>query len=608
MAYNSQSIANKILQLKGDWKTANDAGNTEKANQAARNAQSYYNQLRTNGDDRMAYNLENKNYDQSKDYVSSYYAKQGKTAIRPYFYNLGAKYGLGQADIDKQLSFDDTTGEVTFGGKNMGRPDAISDGVSYWNPEVLDTSFNDYITRTGTSRTTGELVKQGNDNLLNKYSDFYDTSMQDYKDLKETDPFSTSEAKAILGKYDLSAMQGRDNALASGTASNGGNVDSYSAANAMRQQASLYSVGQQAVLDAYDRKVNNANTKLSNARQILSDMGVNIERMFNQDETARNNQVSRDVATAEVTGKVPSSMSYSNNPYFNTNGTLKNEGIDYQAIINNAKAQMEQTDNAAEKSNLEATIKYATQARAYKIMNNPAYAKYADGIVTPQSEQTEQGRQFDKQIQSAENLAAAGYQADLDKLGLQHKNDMEMAGVQTDSQLKLNNNQADNTIRVNNNQADNTVKINGANTDNTIKVNNNQADNDIRINGSQADNTIKVNSAKTDDEIRAAQQVNNLGGPLLSSGGSSTTLSDSDLNNWVKYFNEESQEKYGKDLLIQSGYKTYKVNPETGGSEYVAKKIAEDSNMTDTQKRYLLSKFNISLETLSDIANDKHYK
>lgn len=450
MAYNNiQATANRILGLKNDWNTATAAGDKNKANQIAANAQNYYKQLRDSGYGGMANKLYESNYEQSKNYINDYFAKQGRSAARPYLYNLGKKYGLSQSDIDNELSFDSTTGEVSFGGKNMGKPAAISsDGVSYWDTGTLDNSFKDYISRTGTSRNANYLVKQENDNIAQKYNSLYDTSMKDYQDLKETNPFETPEGKAILGKYDLSALQGRNNTLATGAASNGGNVDSYSAANAMRQQASLYSIGQQAVMDAYNSKMANANTKLENARQLLSDMGVNISRVAADNETALNNQVSRDVATAEVTGKVPVSMSYSNNPYFNSDGTLKNvDNVDYAAIIENAQAKLANTTDPSEKANLEATIKYARQARVHKILNNPAYNKYIDTMVTPEVEETENARQFNKQIDSSEKMALAGYEHEDKLLANKNQQEKDMANINNQAKIDAYNAEADATIK-----------------------------------------------------------------------------------------------------------------------------------------------------------------
>ena len=168
-------------------------------------------------------------------------------------------------------------------------------------------------------------VNRENAGLFDKYN-------QSYEDLTKTNPFTTEEAKAILGKYSLAGLQARDNAAASGGASNGGNIDSYAAANAMRQQAALIGQGQSKVLDAHQQKIDNV-------RGLLSDMGVNIDRVFNQDETAKNNDVARKSEIAAVTGDVPIEWVISNNPYLNSDGTIKDQykDVDFSAVMAKAK-------------------------------------------------------------------------------------------------------------------------------------------------------------------------------------------------------------------------------------------------------------------------------
>ena len=218
-------------------------------------------------------------------------------------------------------------------------------------------------------------VNRENAGVFDKYNNFWDESVN-------VDPFETSYGKAIMGKYDLAALQGRDNAVASGGASNGGNIDSYAAANAMRQQASLISQGQSAVLDAYQKRIDSA-------RGYLSDMGVNIDRVFNQDETAKNNDVARKSEIASVTGYVPNEWTYDNNTYLNKDGTVKdiyltdefdNSG-GFETIINDAKSKLATTTDATERANLEATIYYAQQAKNIKTEQNPTkYGKYASSV------------------------------------------------------------------------------------------------------------------------------------------------------------------------------------------------------------------------------------
>lgn len=223
-------------------------------------------------------------------------------------------------------------------------------------------------------------VNRENAGLFDKYN-------ESYEDITKTNPFKTDEAKAILGKYDLAGLQGRDNAVAKGGASNGGNIDSYAAANAMRQQAGLVNQGQMAVLEARQQKINNI-------RGILSDMGVNIDRVFNQDETSKNNEVARLSEQANVTGYTPNEWIIKNDDiykqFLNEDGTFKTEkeGVDIQALINQAKASGDTE-----------TAKKLAVVRTRKILGNYGeFGKYSNigdiSSMTPQ--QTEAGRQFDK--------------------------------------------------------------------------------------------------------------------------------------------------------------------------------------------------------------------
>ena len=242
----------------------------------------------------------------------------------------------------------------------------------------LDTAFNDYINNSGFTRSKEATVNQENEKLFEKYS-------KEYEDLKSTNPFTTEEGKAILAKYDLAGLQGRDNEVAAVAGSNGGNIDSFAAANALRQQSALINQGQMAVLESYQQK-------LDHARSLLSDIGVHIDRVYEQDETTKNNKLSRDVAVSEVTGEVPTSMLYklpSYSLFFIEDGTLKDENIDYKAEIEKAEA--------AGNTELAQVLR---AARGVKIFGNfEKYGQYADGDYTlPGRQKTETARQFDEQI------------------------------------------------------------------------------------------------------------------------------------------------------------------------------------------------------------------
>ena len=223
-------------------------------------------------------------------------------------------------------------------------------------------------------------VNRENAGSFEKHNEVYDYIMK-------TDPFETSEGKAIMGKYDLAGLKGRDNAVASGGASNGGNIDSYAAANALRQQASLVNQGQTAVLNAHQQKIDNA-------RGILSDIGVNIDRVFNQDETAKNNNVARLSEQANVTGYTPSEWVIANddvyNTYLNADGTFKKEleNVDIQALINSAKASGDTE-----------TAKKLAVVRARKMLGNYGeFGKYAnEGDISYMSPQITEARRESEQ-------------------------------------------------------------------------------------------------------------------------------------------------------------------------------------------------------------------
>jgi hypothetical protein len=218
-----------------------------------------------------------------------------------------------------------------------------------------------------TSLSNSELITTNNNEVRNKINQAWGTvqsdrdkyyseydKVSDYvnKDVTQTDEYK-SAFDNIMPEYNLKAMQGRDNALASGGSSNGGNIDSYAAANAMRQQAALTAKGQalahQIGLDTY-------NARVGNARNILSDLGIYqkdswnamgdfIEQQQTEGQRLFENNLAENKTIAEVTGYVPNEWAIANNDtykqFLNADGSFKTEmeDIDIQALINAAKAR-----------------------------------------------------------------------------------------------------------------------------------------------------------------------------------------------------------------------------------------------------------------------------
>lgn len=277
-----------------------------------------------------------------------------------------------------------------------------------------------------TNLSTSELITKNNNEVNNKINSAWGTvqsdkdkyyseydKVSDYvnQDVTQTDEYK-SAFKNIMPEYNMKAMQGRDNAVASGGASNGGNIDSYSAANAMRQQAALIAKGQatahQIGLDTY-------NARVGNARNILSDLGVYQKDSWNamgnlidqqQTEGQRlfENDLAEKTTMAEVTGYVPTEWTYANNIYLNSDGTVRDEYLTdefdntggFTTIINNAKAKLATTTDATERANLQATINAATQAKALKTYSSPKYSKYAHEVQNVTNPITEARRQSEQ--------------------------------------------------------------------------------------------------------------------------------------------------------------------------------------------------------------------
>lgn len=341
-------------------------------------------------------------------------SKVGKTPTRDYFYSLGKGRGMSNEEIDALIGWDNDTGEVTFGGKKIGKPDAAYDGKSYWSDtSVLDNAFNDWVSRSGHTVDEDLIKTQHNTGVKDKIDQLWGIKNVDrsamaskYNKLEDTaysNPFESDVAKAILGKYDLAALQGRDNAVASGSATNGGNIDSFAAANAMRQQAALTNQGQMAVLEAHNQKLNNIKGILESLgvyqqnqdagmRDIIGLQQTEAQRLFENDETAKNNETARLEVEAGVTGYTPIKWVIKNDDvysqFLNEDGSFKKEmeNIDIQTLIDQAKANKD-----------DATAKKLAVVRGRKLLSNyGVYGKYANAgdvsFMTPQ--QTEAGRQF----------------------------------------------------------------------------------------------------------------------------------------------------------------------------------------------------------------------
>lgn len=349
----------------------------------------------------------------------------------------------GYSDVVNQISASGADATATRKVLEQYAPKETPNTTNVNNP-----AYNDRVTAASQKNDISfDTIKNDHSNVNTKYNQLYNYANQD---VTQTDEYK-SAFENIMPSYTLKAMQGRDNELASGAASNGGNIDSYAAANALRQQSALTAKGQalahQMGLETYNSRISNVNNILSNLgvynSGVYSAMNDNINNdrniandVFNNEQTAFNNEVARLSEQASVTGTVPIKWSYDNNIYLNSDGTVRDEFLTdefdntggFTTIINNAKAKLATTTDPTERANLQATIDAATQAKALKTFSSPKYSQYAHEVQGISPVSTETARQFNEQ--NATTLKSLGIESDLTKAEIEANERMNTANNQ----------------------------------------------------------------------------------------------------------------------------------------------------------------------------------
>ena len=342
-----------IADYKTGWHSSYNAGDKAKADEYAKKAQDYYKQLRDNGYSDVADALTNTN-------------------------DVGAKYIVS-----------------TFLKNNSA-------------PTTTEAPKPDTTTITGKINDLYGIQKSDREKMAGKYD-----TLEDYN--YNHNPYESDIGKSIMEDYKFKGKTASDNAVASGGADNGGNIDSYAAANANRQQLAFTNAGKQAVL-------NDFNTRISNAKEILYNLGVyqqnqdkgmqttiglqqsEEQRVFENEETKKNNQVDRDVKTSEVTGYVPESMRNSNNRFLNDDGTVIDpQNTDFSLIIANAEKALKTETDPDKIADLKATIKEAKDAREVKT-RMPEYSKWRNTVELTSPDATLTSKVTNKELDNNKDI------------------------------------------------------------------------------------------------------------------------------------------------------------------------------------------------------------
>lgn len=590
MAYNPYNAINSIYNLKGQYDEADRAGNENQKNAIAQQAQQYYQQLRDNGYSEVADSLSNSNYKQAEVTKKAYEAL-GKTATRPYLHSLGEAYGLSKNAVDNLISYNDITNEITFGGKNIGKADVVVDGTSYWNStDTLDKAFNDYIQRSGTTKTDRQLSSENSMGVKSKTDDLYstqksnrETMMGKYDKLEDYNynynPYESEIGKSIMSDYQWKGAQASNNAAASGSASNGGNIDSFSAANAARQQLAFTNAGKAAVLADFNQRVTNAKDILNNMGVYLQNQDAGMQntitlqqneaqRLFENDETAKNNAVSRDSVISSDTGYNTISQLKATSGLWNSDGSLANRNMDYMAQMNKLEAQYNSTSDENTKRTILNQLRMLEMARNQKISEDGSSETPTFKYQTLTENAEMRTNAADRE--SAERVANGENETNLNAINAQ---------IYGDLALQESKNASDERIAA-------------------IQA---QTEKDIAA--------YEAQQAKKSNNSTGSEDSNPdwLDGSSSGSSSDNEPMSKDQVEQWVTKLNNEVHNKYGnKYNAVDTTTNGYKVG--ATGADYIIIRVMDSDDLTNEQKMYLLNKkFGISNNTIQDAIRDPHY-
>lgn len=593
MAYSSYYDVDKIVSKKKEYDEAKASGNKEAMSAAAEEAQKYYNSLRQNGYSDIANQLQNSDYS-SADQLRKKVGTQGKTGVREYFYNKGKQYGLNTADIDKALSYNNATGELSLGGMNIGKPYSNVDGTTYSDTATLDKSFDNYVKKMGITKTPDVQYNEGLVNIQKKVNDIFSLTQSDHDAMNEkynrleeygySNPYDTDIADSIMADYKWKGQQASNEAVASGGGSNSGNIDSYAAANASRQQLAFTNAGKAAVLEDYNQRIANIQNILNNLgaynqsiydtqhQNVQLDMQNN-QRIFDNNETSKTNEFNREAQKAEITGYIPKTWADSDNKFLNADGTLKEvDGIDYQEIINNAQAAYEKTGDTSYLK----TINDARVARAKKVLEHfDKYGQYAGSLVMPTQTETANVRTANEDRKSAERMNA-------------------------------DNNS---TIR---HQSDNATALGKYQSDNDVTLGKYQSDNDNAIRKYEADKNFELGTYQLDKAAKEPKLSISEATEAIKNGEISQNVIDAynyyygtnyTVNNPPQFGGVKGSKKMSDWVTWANGRKNnFSYDESTGELKYIGdgsydtqvqlvKAALNDTNLSDAEKKQVVSLF-----------------
>lgn len=212
-------------------------------------------------------------WEQSKP-IADYIMQSGQSASNPMTQGtLNQLLSQPQQSLDMGQMWQDSKPIIDYI-TQLTKPDEMTQAANQQAVDNMNALFGQIMGNNQQiqqdSSKLNDLISQYMGEQTARYDDLYDW-------LKNTNYYDTDTAKNIMSYYNAQGGKAANGATADGMAQNSGNIDSYAAANALRQQLDFTNAGNQAVLNQYNAQAGNM---LNTLKALGVDVGDAQDRML----------------------------------------------------------------------------------------------------------------------------------------------------------------------------------------------------------------------------------------------------------------------------------------------------------------------------------------
>ena len=275
--YNPYNDYRKIVGYKGNWHTAQEQG--QSPDQYYQAAMPYYQSLIDNGYQALADDLTASDYIKAKGLKDKYGLKEDSEFYLDDDYNslTGQAAEIVNAPhpndsyINKYMDLG--TGAGGMAQQAFTDAQGIANGTVPIQPSAATQGILNAYTE-GNDRLNGAIRYDAQGNVISGLNtEHYNIGRNQLDYYNNFDVTKQPYYQGIMDQYKLGGFNAAQGEYANGAANNGGNIDSYAAANANRQQLAFTTAGQQAALQAAQQNANNWNSLYSQMSNDLYNQG-----------------------------------------------------------------------------------------------------------------------------------------------------------------------------------------------------------------------------------------------------------------------------------------------------------------------------------------------